>query len=721
MKKPLTFFNCAACVLATGSLAFAGSFNPELKPLGSMGSTQSGAVVTRTLVAGEAGSQLNRVAPAGEKGYVEKTVKSYGTILSYGRLTSDSPAKEGEEQEGNTTVNVTFTPVGDYVINPVAIGIIDEAAGSLIGTMAPEEGSDEFPSSIRLDMEQEGEYSALAYGELVDGDEVKAVAFFTTFEVSGETVNLTIDFNEATRKLAYQAYMGNGEPYPEFQPWSYGCGYNITYSSQLSYCGFYANFRVTNPMTWYVYCNEMPGSGYYSISYSANLFDDQIYCNLAGGGNIREFDDPENMVECIPASFYDNLSFSVSLSPADKEIGKETLVSGSKADIAVLNDNGTYTLQSNTMAMCYNDYTRQPVDNYQFYTWIPSSVIATGVQTSMIFTGFGAYNDGSSKYCGPRTRVAGTVYILPWEQTYNEAKDTYSPFCTIDRFNIRPGQQDIRNFVYPLYANSSFYIDINTEDKVITSASSSATYYGMFHEKMNFMDASVLKSFTIDDEEKEFKEILDVDLNGTHSIDLTYYNPDGFVQNMFPTEALNTLHITSANIEDMVPPRMLGLQMYNDEGKIKTVFEADEPAMLLVAMYDRISNNKTNLDFEVKLYVAAQESDEWVEISEPVVTEYDPKLGKTYEFTLPTDGTLSADQWMKLKVVGEDASGNSNTMLLDYCFGIGNPNAGVKAIEDNSADCAPVYYNLQGIRIAEPASGEIVIENAGGKTRKIVK
>lgn len=39
---------------------------------------------------------------------------------------------------------------------------------------------------------------------------------------------------------------------------------------------------------------------------------------------------------------------------------------------------------------------------------------------------------------------------------------------------------------------------------------------------------------------------------------------------------------------------------------------------------------------------------------------------------------------------------------------------------DNSLNTAPVYYNLQGVRIAHPAPGQIVIERRGNTTRKLI-
>lgn len=716
MKKIHYLVNCAVCVLASGTMASAMSFRPEVKPLGSLNQAQKGASITETIVSSVPVAAMKQ--SSANPGYVEKGVNSRsGLIQSYGWLTS---AVGPQKAPAEVTVNLTAAAVEGYEVNLAAVGIIDETIGGPVVDIQPDEETGILPATVEASVNTSHTFSVIACGELVGADDSKAVAFYAPLEVTDGVININVDFNESTRQLAFQAYMGNGEEYPEYQPWEYGCGYNISYSSQLAYANCYVNFRVNNPMTFFVYCNEFPGSSYYSISYSANLFDEQVYCNLSGGGSLNEFDDPEYMVECIPAQFYDNMSFSMSLSPLDRAIGKETLISGSKADLAQTMDEGKFGLQTNTLAMCFNDLTRQPVDSYQFYTWIPYSTIAANVQTSIIFNGFGAYDENCAKYCGSRTRVYGVDYILPWEQTWNVERETYSPYSSISRFNIRPTTQDIRNFEYPLYAISSLSFTPEEATGKLKSASYSANYYGMFNEKMNYTGVSVLKEFAIDGEVKELQDILEVELGETHSFDFTFYNPDGYVQNQFETEGLNILHATTADLSDMVPPKMIGMQMYDADDKIKTTFETGEDCHLFVAMYDRTTDNAAVLDFEAKLYVAAQDADEWVEIANPEVVEYDARLGKTFEFAIPTDGTLAANKWMKLKVVGEDSYGNTNTMLLDYCLYIDDVNA-VESLKGDGAESAPVYFNLQGMRIENPAKGEIVIEKAGGKVRKVMR
>lgn len=718
MRKFTAFLHCAACAFAASTIASAGAFNPEIKPLGSLSKIQSGTEVNQTVIVGNADIPMNRLTAGDKEGYVECSVLSRGgTIESVGRLTV---AKSPSKAESEVSVEITVLPVEGYEVVTYGIGIIDETTMSTAAEIKADETTHVLPASSTATLDVSNSFAAVAYGELLKDGEVKAVAYYTSIEVVDGVAKVTVDFNESTRLLAFQAYMGNGEPFPEYKPWSEGCGYNITYGSQLAYSGYYANFKVDNPMTFYVHCNEFPGSSYYSISYSANLFDSQVYCSLAGGSSLRDFANQQTMVECIPAEFYNNLSFSMSLSPADRAIGRETLISASKTDVATIMENGKFGLQTNTLDMCFNDPTRQPVDSYNFYAWVPTTTIGTGIWTSMIYTGFAAYDEKSSKYCGARTSIKGVEYILPWEQNWNEAYETYTPFSSISQFNIKPSRQDLKNFYFPLFAISNITIKVDDTTNKLSSATYNAHYYGMFHEKMNYSGVDIVKSFKIDGEEKAFSEITNVALDAQHSFDLTFYNPDGFVQGQFPTESLNTLHFSSADINDMVPPKLIGLQMYDSRGRIKTSFKTDEKCNFLVAMYDRTSDNTPSLDFDVKLFVAAQDADEWIEIADPETTDYDAKLGKTFEFLIPTNGTLAPNKWLKLKIEGKDTAGNTNTMLLDYCLFIDDPTA-IDEINTDSAEAAPIYYNLQGIRVENPSAGDILIERRGAMSKVVIK
>lgn len=58
--------------------------------------------------------------------------------------------------------------------------------------------------------------------------------------------------------------------------------------------------------------------------------------------------------------------------------------------------------------------------------------------------------------------------------------------------------------------------------------------------------------------------------------------------------------------------------------------------------------------------------------------------------------------------------------LINTAFCIGD--SGVDSIDGVDVDAEPVYYNLQGVRLAEPVKGELLIERRGGKvTKRVVR
>lgn len=53
-------------------------------------------------------------------------------------------------------------------------------------------------------------------------------------------------------------------------------------------------------------------------------------------------------------------------------------------------------------------------------------------------------------------------------------------------------------------------------------------------------------------------------------------------------------------------------------------------------------------------------------------------------------------------------------------WGFSNPNSGISAVSKDENTNAPVeYYNLQGMKVANPAAGQVVIKKQGNKTSKI--
>lgn len=64
------------------------------------------------------------------------------------------------------------------------------------------------------------------------------------------------------------------------------------------------------------------------------------------------------------------------------------------------------------------------------------------------------------------------------------------------------------------------------------------------------------------------------------------------------------------------------------------------------------------------------------------------------------------------------ASGNSEKQLAEIMFKV--KSVGVDGIEIDTDDAEVEYYNLQGVRIANPQRGQLVIRKAGDKTSKVI-
>lgn len=63
---------------------------------------------------------------------------------------------------------------------------------------------------------------------------------------------------------------------------------------------------------------------------------------------------------------------------------------------------------------------------------------------------------------------------------------------------------------------------------------------------------------------------------------------------------------------------------------------------------------------------------------------------------------------------------NGQLLSTPVKFIFGKMNSGIEDIEteDVDADAAPEYFNLQGIRVAEPQAGQVYIVRRGAKTTK---
>ncbi|MDD6890420.1 MAG: SusF/SusE family outer membrane protein [Bacteroidales bacterium] len=95
---------------------------------------------------------------------------------------------------------------------------------------------------------------------------------------------------------------------------------------------------------------------------------------------------------------------------------------------------------------------------------------------------------------------------------------------------------------------------------------------------------------------------------------------------------------------------------------------------------------------------------------------------KYWYFKDPTDetkmvlGAQGDNQWNITSAGNYDVIAN----VLDNTISIKSALDGVVAVEAEAEAAEAVYYNMQGVRVANPAQGQLVIKVANGKAQKVV-
>ena len=95
---------------------------------------------------------------------------------------------------------------------------------------------------------------------------------------------------------------------------------------------------------------------------------------------------------------------------------------------------------------------------------------------------------------------------------------------------------------------------------------------------------------------------------------------------------------------------------------------------------------------------------------------------KYWYFKDPTDetkmvlGAQGDNQWNITSAGNYDVIAN----VLDNTISIKSALDGVVAVEADAEAAEAVYYNMQGVRVANPAQGQLVIKVANGKAQKVV-
>ena len=122
----------------------------------------------------------------------------------------------------------------------------------------------------------------------------------------------------------------------------------------------------------------------------------------------------------------------------------------------------------------------------------------------------------------------------------------------------------------------------------------------------------------------------------------------------------------------------------------------------------------------MKVEYAPADSEDFKELAvEEVPENYSmPYFGHFWKSSLKDVEGKSENGWFKLRVTLTDAAGNSQEQTMWPAFYI-KDSLGVESAIANDAS-APEYFNLQGMRLARPESGSLVIRRQGGTVSKIL-
>ncbi|MBQ9077350.1 MAG: hypothetical protein IJY31_05855 [Muribaculaceae bacterium] len=115
-------------------------------------------------------------------------------------------------------------------------------------------------------------------------------------------------------------------------------------------------------------------------------------------------------------------------------------------------------------------------------------------------------------------------------------------------------------------------------------------------------------------------------------------------------------------------------------------------------------------------------SDDWSAVNASVrygATESNATLEKNVPATIVADNSGNPNAWRI--AVAESATVSVTVSLVDMTVVIDQVASGIEGVEAEVANAEAVYYNLQGIKVANPAAGEVYIVRRGNTVTKEVK
>ncbi|MBD5358330.1 MAG: hypothetical protein HDR88_15315 [Bacteroides sp.] len=187
--------------------------------------------------------------------------------------------------------------------------------------------------------------------------------------------------------------------------------------------------------------------------------------------------------------------------------------------------------------------------------------------------------------------------------------------------------------------------------------------------------------------------------------------------------------------EDYIPPVLTYLGMNNKEGMLTDRFNTATDGIIYFYASDFYANFDWSLGELINYpqYLCNTIPTEKIKVeyvpyggnnySELPVTEvpekyFFPGWGSYYTVPLESVKGYSENGWFDLRITLEDETGNKHVQTVSPAFKILDA-TGIESVNEELTT-TPVYYNMQGVQVANPENG-IYIERIGNQTRKVIK
>lgn len=192
-----------------------------------------------------------------------------------------------------------------------------------------------------------------------------------------------------------------------------------------------------------------------------------------------------------------------------------------------------------------------------------------------------------------------------------------------------------------------------------------------------------------------------------------------------------TLTYNTENYNYLVPT-LTFMQFTNANGTITDRFSSAADATMTLyaatAKYNRTSTGSVTKRYVYyDLYEPADVKVEWAPTGTDEFSALTPVADKSKDFTPGFGSYYSVDMsdvtveegWIDVRITVTAESGAEQTQTITPAMFVSST-SGIANIVDDSQDAPVEYYNLQGIQIAQPQTGQLVIRRQAGKTVKII-